>query len=65
MNDTAEPKPEAPAKKTVAIKKQRYFVPELGRSVEAKDMAEVEAIVKKETATPTAKASGKGEITKG
>jgi len=36
------------AKKTVVVKKQRYFVPSLGKTVEAEDLREVEAIVKKE-----------------
>lgn len=36
-------------KKTVVAKKQRYFVPELGRQVEARNLNEVAEIVKKET----------------
>lgn len=45
-NKTAETKP-ATSKKVVA-KKQRYFVPALGRQVEATNLAEVEKIVIKE-----------------
>lgn len=47
--------------KAVVAPKQRYFVPALGREVEAKDLAEVAEIVKKEN-KPTA---DKGEVTKG
>lgn len=55
-NQTQEPQAQA---KTVVASKQRYFVPALGRQVEANDMAEVEEIVKKENA------KAKGEVTKG
>lgn len=34
--------------KKVVVKKQRYFVPALGRQVEATNLAEVEKIVNKE-----------------
>lgn len=54
-------KPDEPKKKDVVAPKQRYFVPELSRTVEAKDLDEVAEIVKKETAAP----KGKGEVTKG
>lgn len=62
--ETSKPETQATkptAKKTVVVKKNRYFVPSLGRSIEAADLDEVAEIVKKETATP----KGKGEITKG
>jgi len=53
MDDKAttstEPKETKTAKKRVVIKKNRYFVPSLGRSVEAANLKEVEKIVKKET----------------
>ena len=52
------PETTAPARKKVVAKKQRYFVPSLGRQVEATNLAEVEKIVNKETA------KGKGELTK-
>jgi hypothetical protein len=38
------------AKKAVVAKKQRYFVPDLGRTVEAESLDEVAEIVKKEKA---------------
>ena len=61
MDDKENKTPEtkAPARKKVVAKKQRYFVPSLGRNIEATNLAEVEKIVNKETA------KGKGEITKG
>lgn len=37
--------------KPVIAKKARYFVPTLGKSVEAKDLDEVTEIVKKENAS--------------
>lgn len=55
-NETApvantEAKTEKPAaKKAVVAKKQRYFVPELRRTVEAESLDEVAEIVKKEKA---------------
>jgi hypothetical protein len=52
----ASKKPEA-EKKAVVAPKQRYFVPELGKTVEAKNLDEVADIVKKESAN-------KGEKTK-
>lgn len=54
-------KPDTKAKAVVAPK-QRYFVPELGREVEAADLTEVAEIVKKESAQAD---NGKGELTKG
>lgn len=36
------------SKKTVVAPKQRYFVPELSRTVEANSLSEVAEIVKKE-----------------
>lgn len=42
------PEPKATATKRVVAKKQRYFVPSLGREVEAVNLAEVEKIVNKE-----------------
>lgn len=48
--------------KAIAAPKQRYFVPELGREVEATDLAEVAQIVKKESKPAE---DGKGEVTKG
>lgn len=50
-----------PANKPVAVKKARYFVPELGKTVEAESLDEVADIVKKETSAN----KGKGETTKG
>lgn len=45
----AEAKAEKPAAtKVVVAKKQRYFVPELRRTVEAESLDEVAEIVKKE-----------------
>jgi hypothetical protein len=52
------PETTTPTRKKVVAKKQRYFVPSLGRQVEATNLAEVEKIVNKETA------KGKGELTK-
>lgn len=45
--EATETKPTKSSKKVVA-RKQRYFVPSLGKTVEANDLREVEAIVKKE-----------------
>lgn len=57
----ADDKKTTPAKKkAVVARKQRYFVPALGKSVEASSLDEVADIVKKETSKPA-----KGEVTKG
>lgn len=56
----AQTQPE-PAKKTVAVKKARYFVPTLGKTVEAESLEQVAEVVKKETSAQ----KGKGETTKG
>lgn len=42
--------------KKVVVKKQQYFVPVLGKSVEAGDLDEVAEIIKKETAEEKTKA---------
>lgn len=51
MADTSKP-----VTKKVVAPKQRYFVPALGKSVEANDLDEVAEIVKKETAEEKTKA---------
>jgi hypothetical protein len=49
--NTEEKATKPAARKAVVAKKQRYFVPELGRTVEATSLNEVAKIVKKEKAT--------------
>lgn len=50
MDSKANDKPEQKTtRKAVVTKKARYFVPALGRSVEASSLDEVAEIVKKET----------------
>lgn len=56
----ANKQPETEAK-PVAVKKARYFVPKLGKTVEAESLEQVAEIVKKETSAT----KGKGETTKG
>ena len=50
MDDKENQKPATKTtRKTQVVKKSRYFVPALGRSVEANSLDEVADIVKKET----------------